>query len=167
MLKRAAAVLSFACLVASPALAHGNPRAVSKVSFGGKTVAIEYGRPSLAGRDMLGKAPVGTVWRLGADAPTTLATEADLTFGTLVVPKGDYALTATRSAEDKWTLNVEKRDPATPRAPGTKIAEVPLVSSTLKESVEMLTLELSADKDTGSFTMTWGTTALKASFTAR
>jgi hypothetical protein len=64
-------------------------------------------------------------------------------------------------------LNVEKRDPAAPRAPGTRIAEVPLAPSTVKESVEMLTLELSGDKEAGSFTITWGTTALKASFTAR
>ena len=167
MMKRAAAALSFAVLVASPVLAHGNPRGTTKVVFAGKAVAIEYGRPALGGRDMLAKAPVGTVWRLGADAPTTLATETALSFGPVVVPKGDYTLTATRTAEDTWTLNVEKRDPAAPRSPGTKIAEVTLAPSTLPESVELLTIELSAEKGTGVFAMTWGTTAMKATFTAR
>ena len=57
---------------------------------------------------------------MGADAPTTLKTDAALKFGGTVVPKGDYALTATRTGEGQWTLNVEKRDPAKPSAPGTR-----------------------------------------------
>jgi hypothetical protein len=161
-------------LTASLALAHGAPRGEARVTIGGKAIVVEYGRPSMAGRDMLAKAPVGTTWRMGADAPTTLKTEAVLKFGATVVPKGDYALTATRTAEAQWTLNVEKRDPAKPSTPGTKVAEVPLRAVALTESVETLTLDLAVvtegqrdpkDKDAVQFEIRWGKSALRAAFT--
>jgi hypothetical protein len=166
MPKRAALFIPLVALVATPALAHGAPRGNAKVSVGGKTIAIDYGRPSLMGRDMLTKAPVGTTWRMGADDPTTLKTEVDLKSGAIVVPKGDYVLTATRTAEDQWTLNVEKRDPAKPREPGTTVAAIPLASSPLSDSVEALTIDLTSPKGKGAiqFEMRWGTNALKASF---
>ncbi len=167
MTKPTALLVGLVALGASPAVAHGNPRGEARAALGGKAVAIEYGRPSLNGRDMLGKAPVGNTWRMGADAPTTLKTDVDLVFGSAVVPKGDYLLTATRTTEDLWTLNVEKRDPASPRAPGSKVAEIPLTGATLPQSVEVFTIELRAEKDAGAFEMKWGTTALKAAFTAR
>ena len=79
MLKRLA-LLAAAVVVAAPAFAQ-NPRGEAKASVAGKTVAIDYGRPSLKGRDMLGQAQVGQSWRMGADAATGLKTEADLSFG--------------------------------------------------------------------------------------
>ena len=76
----------------------------------GKAVSIDYGRPELQGRDMLAKAEIGKPWRLGADAETTLKTEADLKFGAVAVPKGDYVLTATKVAEGQWQLNLTEAD---------------------------------------------------------
>lgn len=169
-MKRVALLLPAVALTAAPALAHGAPRGEAKVAVAGKAIVVEYGRPSLQGRDMLAKAPVGTTWRLGADAPTTLKTEVDLKVGASAVPKGDYVLTATHTAEDQWTLNVEKRDPAKAREAGTKVADVPLTASTLTESVETLTLSLETDpKDKGAvqFEMRWGTKVLRAAFRAQ
>ena len=159
MTNRSLAVVSILALAASPTLAqaHGNPRGEAKATVAGKSVVIEYGRPSLKGRDMLGQAPVGTAWRMGADAATTLVTEADLSFGEVKVPRGDYVLTATRVAEGKWTLNVKKGKDV--------VADVPLAGEKVKASVEQFTIELSADKDKGEFKLTWGKTALSARFT--
>lgn len=157
MLKRLTLAL---LLVGAPALlAHGNERGEAKLSLGGKALSIDYGRPSLNGRDMLSQAKVGDAWRMGADAATTLKSAADLAFGAVAVPKGDYVLKARKDAEDKWTLLFNQE--------GKTVAEVPLAHSALPESVEMLTIELHEAKGGGEFDMRWGKVALKAEFKAR
>jgi hypothetical protein len=99
---------------------------------------------------------------MGADSPTRLKTAAELTFGSgIVVPPGEYVLTATKTAADKWQIDV-KRESGDP-------IEVPLVSKTLPASVETFTIELAPDKEKnkGELVLKWGTVALTAPFTAR
>jgi hypothetical protein len=157
-------LLARACLLlaafSSPVLAHAAPRGEAKATVAGRAVSIEYGRPSLAGRDMLGKAEIGKPWRMGADGATTLTTEADLAFGDATVPKGSYVLTATKAAEDRWVLNI-----ATPEK--AKVADVPLDTAKLGESVETLTIGLSGEKGNGEFEMKWGTLSLRTAFRAK
>jgi hypothetical protein len=145
--------------LAVPAAAQ-NARGEAKATVAGKSVAIDYGRPSLRGRDMLGKAEVGAAWRMGADAATTLKTDADLDFSGVKVPKGEYTLTATKVDAAKWSLNVLGKGDA-------KVADIPLTSSTLSAPVETFTIELKGEKDKGEFSMSWGNLAMKAPFTAR
>jgi hypothetical protein len=159
MMKRLV-LLAALSAVAIPALAHGADRGAAKATVAGKAVLIDYGRPSLKGRDMLGQAEVGKAWRMGADAETTLKTDADLTFGGASVPKGEYVLTATKLADGKWQLNVATKEKA-------KVADVPLETGKLPASVETLTIELTGEKDKATFTMSWGEVALKAGFTGK
>ena len=160
MLKRIA-LAALAVAVAGPAFAQANPRGEARATVAGKAVSIEYGRPSLKGRDMLGQAHVGQAWRMGADDATSLKTEADLSFGSVTVPKGEYILTATKVAADQWHLNVLSK---TDRS---KVADIPLAAAKADASAEMFTVDLKGEKDKGEFQMQWGTTALKADFTAR
>jgi hypothetical protein len=160
MLKRFA-LAALAVMVAGPALAQMNPRGEAKATVAGKAVSIDYGRPSLKGRDMLGQAQVGQAWRMGADAATGLKTDADLSFGAVNVPKGEYVLTATKVAADQWHLNVLSK------ADRSKVADIPLTPAKLPQSVEMFTIALTGEKDKGTLEMHWGTTALKAGFTAK
>jgi hypothetical protein len=164
MFKRTAlmsSVLAMA-MAASPLLAQANPRGEAKATLGGKTVAIDYGRPSLKGRDMLAKAEVGESWRMGADSATTLKTDADLSFGSVAVPKGEYVLTAKKVAADKWHLVVTQSG-----AEKTVLGEVPLTPSKLPESVETFTIDLNGKGSSGELEMKWGTTGLKTAFTAK
>lgn len=148
-------VLSLTAAAAFPA-----DRGEAKATVAGKTVSIDYGRPNLQGRDMLGRAEVGVPWRMGADSPTQLKTKAELTFGQgLVVPPGEYVLTATRTAPDAWQLNVKKADGGT--------IDIPLTSKKLPESVETFTIELKGNGGKGDLALKWGTQALTAAFTAR
>jgi Protein of unknown function (DUF2911) len=160
MLKRLA-LATLAVVVSGPVFAQGNPRGEAKAMVAGKAVSIDYGRPSLKGRDMLGQAQVGQAWRMGADAATGLKTDADLSFGSVVVPKGEYVLTATKIAADQWHLNVLSK------ADRAKVADIPLTQAKLDASVEMFTIALKGEKDKGEFEMQWGATALKAAFTGK
>jgi hypothetical protein len=148
-------VLAAAALPAHPQ----NPRGEAKAAVSGKVVSIDYGRPSLQGRDMLAKAEIGQAWRMGADAATTLKTAADLDFGGKKVPKGDYTLTATKIEADKWVLNVAGKD--------AKIAEIPLTNGTSDAPVETFTIDLKCEKDKGELLLSWGTLVLKTYFTGK
>ena len=154
------AVLAVLALAATPLGAYqeaADGRGEAKATVGGKAVAIDYGRPSLKGRDMLAQAKVGEPWRMGANAATTLTTDGELRFGAARVPAGTYTLKATRTSETGWALNVLKGSDA--------VADVPFTRSTLPASVETFTIKLAADdkdKKAGVLTLEWGTTGLSA-----
>lgn len=140
-------------------LAQGSDRGAAKLAVGGKTFTVDYGRPSLKGRDMLGQAKVGEEWRMGSNAATTWKGDGDVAFGAVNVAQGEYQLRARRDGEDKWTLLFKQE--------GKTVAEVALALSPVKDSVEVLTIDLREAKGGGEFDMRWGTTALKAAFKLR
>ena len=160
MTKRIAMALALLA-AALPVLAHGVDRGEAKTTVAGKLVSIDYGRPMLSGRDMLGQAEVGKPWRMGADDATTLKTAADLKFGEVAIPKGDYILTATKVADDTWQMNFTRA------ADKAIVGSAPLASSKLEASVETFTIELAGKGDRGELALTWGTTALKVGFSGK
>ena len=162
MTKRMALAGAVLALVV-PAFAQqmGADRGEAKAVVAGKTVTIDYGRPSLKGRDMLAQAQVGQAWRMGANEATSLKTDAELAFGTARVPKGDYVLTATKLDAKQWQLNVLAK------ADRSKVADVPLTTETLPQSVEQFTIELTGAGGKGELKLSWGTTALRTAFTAQ
>jgi hypothetical protein len=155
--------LLVASLVAAALPALAAERGTARATVAGKAITIDYGRPELKGRDMLAQAQVGTPWRMGADAATTLATEAILSFGSAKVPAGEYVLRATRGEGDQWTMNVHRRAAS---GAGEKVADVPLSTSKLDASVEVFTIELTGSAQKGTLALKWGTTALGTTFSA-
>ena len=149
-----------ATLSTSTAMAQ-EERGTAQATLAGKAVAVEYGRPVLAGRDMLGQARTGTPWRMGAGSPTSLKTGADLMFGAVAIPAGSYILTAVKDENGAWTLI------ATGSTSQAKVAEVPLASTVLKDSVEKFTIELAGKGNEGEFAMMWGTARMSAPFQAK
>src|ERR1041385_3582792 len=73
-----------------------SPPAKAEATLDGKKVTIDYSAPSKRNRVIMGGlVPYGQVWRTGANAATTLTTEADLMIGSLHVPKGDRKSTTS------------------------------------------------------------------------
>lgn len=161
MMKPVALAAAVVLASAVPSFAQMNPRGEARATVAGKALSIDYGRPSLKGRDMLAQAQVGQAWRLGSDAATTLKTDADLMFGTAAVPKGEYVLTATKVDAQQWQLNVLQK------ADRSKVADVPLTTEKLPQGVEQFTIELTGDAAKGTLKMSWGTMAMATTFTAR
>src|SRR5271169_6612938 len=104
-------VLMLACFVAV-ALAQSNPRGTSTLTINGRTVSIDYGRPSLKGRttdELLGGLKAGGVWRLGADTSTTFKTGLDLALGDVTIPAGEYSIWMQRQEDNSWKLLFDKQ----------------------------------------------------------
>ena len=165
---RLLAIASLLAVLTAVAFAQG-PRGTSSATFGGKKVEIEYGRPSLAGRDMLGKVRPGMVWRLGMNQATSLTTEADLAFGEVTVPKGSYSLFAKKVSDTTWHLIVNKQTGqwGTQHDASQDLVEIPLKVMPAESGTETFTIDLSADGNKGSFKAMWATTILSAHFTAK
>src|SRR5271166_4271634 len=75
----------------------------------GKTVTIQYNRPSVRGRKIFGGlVPYNEVWRTGANAATSLKTDVALTIGSTSVPAGSYTL-YTLPGPTSWKLIINKQ----------------------------------------------------------
>lgn len=105
-------------LIAATGLAcaqYVSPPAQTSVTIGGKKLSIKYCAPSVHGRDIFSRSGLishdGTypVWRAGANDATAFHTDADLTIGSLSVPKGDYTIFVLISDPAHWKLIINKQ----------------------------------------------------------
>lgn len=84
-----------------------SPNASVSQTIGTTVVSITYGRPGLKGRTYFGEdsdlAPVGTVWRTGANESTAITFSDDVTFAGKAVEAGTYSL-YTIPGEEEWTI---------------------------------------------------------------
>jgi hypothetical protein len=156
-------VVGVLVLLAADGFAHGNERGTVKATIGSATVTIDYGRPTLKGRDLTKLIQPGAVWRIGSDAPTTIESDADLDFGGTRVPKGKHILLAPYLGPGKWSLVVSSKG-ASQYDPSDKLAEVPMQLQESKAPVEEFTIQLSAKGSQGIIEIAWGTMRLVGSF---
>jgi len=85
------------------------PGTVTFTFADGKTVTIDYSRPSMRGRKIFGElVPYGQIWRTGANAATSLKTDVNVTIGGASVPAGSYTI-YTIPEEKRWTLIINKQ----------------------------------------------------------
>ena len=117
LLTRRIAIFAIAILSLSSALSAQapSPDATTSVTIGGKALTIKYAAPSVRGRQIFGpgglisKDPNYPVWRAGANSATAFHTDADLTIGTLSVPRGDYTIYALVEDPNNWQLIINKQ----------------------------------------------------------
>lgn len=146
-------------------LAQGNERGKAKASVRGAHVTIDYGRPTLKGRDPMQVIQPGQVWRLGAGDPTTIESDRDLLFGRTQVPKGRHGLLARLAEPGKWFLVVSTKT-AKQYEPSAKLAGVPMRLESAKDPLEGLTTNLTRQGNQGLVEVGWGASRLVASFLA-
>jgi hypothetical protein len=99
-----------AAIVAAQGNKPASPPGEAMLKFDdGKTVAINYSRPSMRGRKIFGGlVPYDEVWRTGANSATSLKTDVALTVGSANVPAGSYTL-YTLPGATSWKLIINKQ----------------------------------------------------------
>lgn len=84
-----------------------SPRQEISQRFGTSFISLSYGRPSLRGRSVFQQrsllAPLGEIWRTGANAPTTFHVGEHVTIGEMHVDSGRYSLFVIPFL-DHWTV---------------------------------------------------------------
>ncbi|HEU4520679.1 MAG TPA: DUF2911 domain-containing protein [Thermoanaerobaculia bacterium] len=153
------------CLVAAMAMAQDkkplSPPAKAEARIGGKTVTVNYNAPSKRNRVIMGElVPYGKVWRTGANAATTLTTEADVMIGNLHVPAGKYTL-FTIPGEKEWTLIVNKQTGqwGTNHDASQDLGRVKMTVKPLKNTVETFAIDVKPGAaSNGVLTMSWENT---------
>jgi hypothetical protein len=137
-------------------------RGTAQATVKGKTVKITYGRPKLAGRDMLRMAKPGTVWRLGMNEATEIESTGDLVVGGKDLKAGKYSLWARKTGENSWTLAFHPQTGmwGAPEMTSGFVAEAPLTMGKPAAPVDQLTINLADQSGAGAITIQWGNAQL-------
>jgi Protein of unknown function (DUF2911) len=158
-------------LVTTLPLLARNGRGKAEIMLNGKSVSIDYGRPSLHGRtirQMLAMpSPTGKFWRLGADSSTTFVADMPLDFEGKTVPAGTYSLWAEMLPDNKWDLvfNTQHGQWGTSHNPKLDLVKVPLHEEKVSDSADLVTIKLAKQgMDGGHFSVQWGDLMLATNF---
>jgi hypothetical protein len=103
-----AALVSFEAIAQDDKNARPSPPAEASKKTSNATVTINYGQPSIKGREVWGKlVPYGQVWRAGANEATTFQIDKDVKVEGQALPAGKYGFFAIPNA-DEWTIIFNK-----------------------------------------------------------
>jgi hypothetical protein len=120
-----------------------SPRDTAEMRFADGRIFIDYGRPSMRGRTIMGGlVPYGRVWRAGANAATTLVTTRDVRLGDVNVPAGTYTLYALPGERD-WQLIVNRQTGqwGTEYDQAQDLARIPMQVERIEQPVEQFTID--------------------------
>jgi hypothetical protein len=159
------------------------PRGQATATVGGKSVTIDYGRPTLKGRTidaLLSQLPADRMWRAGENQVTTFTTAGPLVIGGKRVPAGTYSLYVHAPAGGPWSLvlNTDKGVPlgtifaAAPpelkNAPwphisdyqksiaATEVVRAAMTQSAVSEPEDMFTIRLAPLGKGAAVALAWG-----------
>lgn len=140
-------------------------RGKAEMKAGTGAITVDYGRPSLKGRDMLSQLQEGTFWRMGMNQATVLTTPVDLTFGKTLVPKGAYSLWLKKTGDTfQLVFNSQTGQWGTQHDPAKDVCTVATTKAALASPVETFTIEVAPEAKGGTFDLSWGATKLTAPF---
>ena len=122
---------------------------------GGLTeVKIEYSRPAMRGRTIMGDlVPYGSLWRTGANKNTTLSFSDPVMVGGQALASGTYAL-FTRPGKSLWEVFFynETENSGLPKEwkPESIVAVIEVPTQSLVEPVESFTISINELTNTGA-----------------
>lgn len=160
------AVLTAILTVAAAAQPAGAPaRGKAEMKAGAGSITVDYGRPSLQGRDMLSQLQEGSFWRMGMNQATVLTTPVDVSFGSTKIAKGSYSLWLKKTGDAfQLAFNSQTGQWGTQHDTSKDLATVPMTKSAVSSPVETFTVDLTPKDNGGSLDLSWGTTRLSAPF---
>ena len=146
-------------------------RGVATGSFLQSVVFVNYGRPQVRGRTVWGGllVPPDTIWRLGANEATHLATSRELSFGNVVVPPGLYTLWLFNAAGGpQLVINKQVGQWGTVYDQAQDLARIPVEMAATPAHVEDFTITLrNTGPGRGAIDFAWGGQVATATFTVR
>lgn len=130
------------------------------------SITIDYGRPSLKGRDMLSQLQVGSFWRMGSNMASVFTTPTALNFGNVKVPAGSYSIWLKRAAAESFELvfNSQTGQWGMQHDESKDLYSVPMKKETQSTSTETFTIELKSASGGGTFVLDWGNTRMSVDF---
>jgi hypothetical protein len=145
--------------------AMGNVRSLSvrdsvHAQIGNATFTIDYGRPLLRGRTLLGDViPYDYVWRTGANAATQFTTSAPIKLAGMQVPTGTYTLfTAPHTNGVDLIVNKQHGQWGTEYNGSQDLGTATVKSEVATAPVEKFTISIiPTDNHHGSLVLEWGT----------
>lgn len=169
--RMAIAIIGLAALLCAGAHAQQrpilSPRDSVFLRFDTSTIGVNYGRPSIRGRIIMGHlVPWNQVWRTGANEATHLATNFDMVMGGVPVPRGRYTLW-TLPSPDGWQVIINKQTGqwGTVYNPALDLARFPATVEKLTAAVDTFTIAFQATgASTGTMRLLWENTAVSIPF---
>jgi hypothetical protein len=147
-------------------LAQGGNRGNAEATVNSKKVSINYGKPTLRGRDVLSMAPVGMVWRVGMNEATEIASTGDLMVGGKRLKAGKYSLWVRKIGDKQWSLAFHPTVGifGQPELKEGYVAEMPLELTTAPQTAEQLVITIATRNNNAEIAIHWGTSLLKGLF---
>jgi hypothetical protein len=149
----------FAALETKNGFAQLSVRDTARATIGAATFAVDYGRPLVRGRELLGKLlPYDYVWRTGANAATQFTTSAPITLAGMRVPAGTYTLwTVPRPKRADLIVNTQTGQWGTEYDGSKDLGMARMTSDSVATPVEKFTISITgSDAKHGTLAMEWG-----------
>jgi hypothetical protein len=134
-------------------------RDTTRAQIGNATFTIDYGRPLLRGRTLLGDViPYDRVWRTGANAATQFTTSAPTTLAGIRVPAGKYSLfTAPHANGVDLIVNKQSGQWGTEYNGSLNLGTGRLMIEVVNAPVEEFTISIiPTDNRHGTLVLEWG-----------
>ncbi|WP_188932108.1 DUF2911 domain-containing protein [Puia dinghuensis] len=130
-----------------------------RTQMGNATLTIDYGRPLMRGRILLGDViPYDRVWRTGANAATQFTTTTPIKLGGVQVPAGTYTLfTAPHTSGVDLIVNKQSGEWGTEYNGSLNLGTTRMTSEVATTAVEEFTISvIPGDPRHGKLVFEWG-----------